>query len=110
MRKNELFDEITEEQKKRTVLGEKEVVHSRSAYSYWVNCRESQWVISEYEGALELTPLGKWIANSALGTFFERDDLVELICIRCAKPGDLVFLKPLPDTAETNAKGFGFWG
>jgi len=105
MRKHELFDEIAEEQKKRIVLGEKEVVHSRRAHSYWVNYRESQWVISEHESTLKLTPLGKWIANSALGTFFERDNLVDLICSRCAKPGDLVFLKPLPHTVETNAKG-----
>ena len=105
MRKHELFDEITKEQKKRIVLGEKEVAHSRSAYNYWVKRRESQRVISEHGSALELTPLGKWIANSALGTFFERDDFVELICNECAKHGNLVFLKLLPHTAETNAKG-----
>ena len=105
MRKHELFDEVAEEQKKRIVLGEKGVTHSRRNYKRWVGIREEQWVIGEHEGTLELTPLGKWIANSTLGTFFERDDLVELICANCAKPGDLVFLKPLPDTAETNANG-----
>ena len=105
MRKRELFEEFTREQKKRTVLGEKGVAYSRFAYNYWVNSREKQWVISGHEGILELTALGKWIANSALGTFFERDDFVDLTCSKCRKPGDLVLLKPLPHTAETNAKG-----
>lgn len=105
MRKHELFDEIREEQKKRTVLGEKEVAHSTSTYNYWVKRRESQWIINERKSTLELTPLGKWIVNSALGTFFERDDFVNLICSKCAKPGDLVLLKPLPHTVETNTKG-----
>ena len=104
-RKNQLFDEIREEQKKRIVLGEKEVAHSISAYNYWVNRRRSQWVINKHGSILELTLLGKWIANSTLGSFFQRDDLIDLICSKCAKPGHLALLKPLPHTAETNAKG-----
>lgn len=105
MRKSELFDRVREEQKKRIVLGEKGQTHSRRNYDRWVERRKDQWVISEREGTLELTRLGKWIASSRLGTFFERDDLANLICSNCAKSGDLVFLKPLPGTAETNAKG-----
>lgn len=105
MRRAELFDRIREEQKKRVVLGEKGQAHSKRNYGSWVKRREDQWVISERGGTLELTPLGKWIANSRLANFFERDDFIDLICSSCAKPGDLVFLKPLPHTAETNAKG-----
>jgi len=105
MRKPELFDRVRIEQKKRDVLGEKGQAHSRRNYDHWVERRTDQWVIVENEGTLELTGLGKWIANSRLGTFFDRDDFIELICSNCAKPGDLVFLKPLQGTSETNAKG-----
>lgn len=103
--KNELFRKIRQEQKKRTVLGEKGIVHLKSAYEYWLKSRKNQWVVNECGDVLELTPLGKWIANSQLGTFFDRDSFVESMCPKCTKPGDLVLLKPLPDTTETNAKG-----
>lgn len=103
--KGELLKNIRQEQKKRTVLGEKDTAHSKSAYYYWLKSRKNQWVVSERGGMLELTPLGKWIANSQLGTFFDRDDLINFVCPKCIKPGDLALLKPLSDTAETNAKG-----
>lgn len=105
MLKRELFDELAREQKRKILLGEKGLEHSESAYRYWVKSRRSQWVISEHEGVLELTPLGKWIANSTLRTFLERDDLLSLICDHCAASAHLVFSRPLTDTAETNAKG-----
>ena len=105
LRKDELFGKIREEQKKRIVFGEKEQTHTESAYRYWVKSRENQWVISRYGDKLELTPLGKWISNSKLGTFFDRDDFVELMCPKCSEPANLALLKLLPDTAETNRKG-----
>jgi hypothetical protein len=105
MRKRDLFDAIRKEQRQRIVLGEKGMTHSLSAYNYWVNRRKSQYVVEEDRSTLRLTPLGKWIANSTLDTFLQRDEFVDLICSECAKPEDLAFLKPLPDTAETNAKG-----
>ena len=108
MRKNQLFDEIRGEQRKRMVLGEKEVAHSKSAYNYWVNSRRSQWVLSKHGSILQLTPIGKWIANSTLGNFFQRDDFIHLICSKCAKPGHLALLEPLLHTAQTNAKGILF--
>jgi hypothetical protein len=104
--KDELFKKIRQEQKRRTVLGEKETAHSKSAYHYWLKARKKEWVVSECENTLELTPLGKWIANSKLGTLFDRDDfVVNFVCPKCTRPAHLVLLKPLPDTAETNAKG-----
>lgn len=103
--KRDLFNKLTQEQRRKTFLGEKGLAHCRSTYNNWVSSRKSQWVISEHEGTLELTPLGKWIGNSTLCTFFERDHLISLICGQCAAPADLVFLKPLMHTAETNAKG-----
>jgi len=103
--KNELFKRLNQEQKKRTVLGEKEIAHSKSAYSYWLKSRKAQWIVSECENILELTPLGRWIANSNLGTFFDREDFINFMCPKCTKPTDLALLKPLTDTAETNAKG-----
>jgi hypothetical protein len=102
---DELFKTIKEEQQKRTIFGEKEITHSESAYKYWVKKRENHWIISRYGDKLELTPLGRWIANSELGTFFNRADFVELVCYKCSEPANLALLKPLPDTAETNAKG-----
>jgi len=105
MRKPELFDSVRIEQKKRDVLGEKGQAHYKSNYNHWVERRIDQLVIVECEGMLKLTGLGKWIANSRLGTFFDRDDFIKFICSNCAKPGDLVFLKPLQNTSETNAKG-----
>lgn len=105
LKKNELFEKITQEQKKRTVLGEKEVTHSESAYRYWLKKHQNHWIINDYGDTLELTPLGKWMANSRLGSFFDRENFIGLICSKCARPGDLVVLKLLPDTAETNAKG-----
>lgn len=105
LRKDELFGKIKEEQKKRTVFGEKGQTHKKSTYRNWVKSRENQWVITRCGDKLELTPLGKWIANSELGTFFDRADLVELMCPNCSKPANLALLKPLPDTAETNVKG-----
>ena len=105
LRKDELFKIIRHEQKKRTVLGERGISHSKSAYNYWVKKRKNQWVISERGNTLELTPLGKWITNSKLGTFFDRDDFVHFICPKCSKLGDLSLLKPLPGKAETNATG-----
>jgi len=43
--------------------------------------------------------------NSKLGTFFQRDDFINLICPRCAGPDDLALFKPDMQTLETNAKG-----
>ena len=105
--KDELFVKIREEQKERTILGEKGVTHSESAYRYWVKSLRNQWVISRRGDKLELTPLGKWIANSEL-TFFDREDFIChkcLMCPECSKPADLALLKPLVDTEETNRKG-----
>ena len=105
LRKDELFEQIAQEQRKRIVLGEKEITHSKSAYRYWLKKHKSQWIISEYGDTLDLAPLGKWIADSGLGTFHQRYDFVNLICPKCAEPGDLALLKPLPGMTETNAKG-----
>jgi len=40
MCKPELFDRVREEQKKRTVLGEKRQTHSRCNYDRWVERRK----------------------------------------------------------------------
>jgi len=105
LQKDELFGKIREEQKERAVFGEKGQTHTESAYRYWVKQHENQSVISRCGDRLELTPLGKWWANSELGTFFNRKDFIYLMCPKCTKPADLALLKPLVDTAETNAKG-----
>lgn len=105
MQKKELLDELAREQKKRIIFGQKDWTHSNSAYRYWLESRKRQRVISDHGSILELTPLGKWLANSTLRTFFERDDLLSLICGHCVASGHLVFCTPLMDTAETNAKG-----
>lgn len=70
-----------------------------------VKSRRNQWVISRRGDKLELTSLGKWIANSELGCFFDREDFICLMCPECSKPADLALLKPLVDTEETNKKG-----
>ncbi len=105
MRKRQLFDRLTSEQKKRKVLGEEGQTHSRRNYARWVRIREDQQVIVEHEGTLELTKIGAWIVKSRLATFFDRDDFINLVCDNCAKPGDLVLLKPLRGISEMNAKG-----
>jgi len=105
LRKEELFEELRVQQRRRIVLGEKEIIHSKSAYKYWVKNLKNQRVITEYGNMLDLTPLGKWIANSQVGTFFNREDFVYFLCPKCSEPTNLTLLKPLPHTAETNAKG-----
>jgi hypothetical protein len=105
LRKKELFEKIREEQRNRIVFGEKGQTHSKDNYDKWLKSLEKQWIVSRYEDDFKLTPLGKWIAKSQLGTFFERANFAELMCHNCSKPADLTLLKPLPDTAETNVKG-----
>lgn len=105
MHKKDLFDEIAREQKKRAIYGVKDWTHGRSDYRYWLESRKRQRVISDHDGLLQLTRLGKWLASSTLRTFFERDDLLDLVCANCTASGHLVFCRPLVDTAETNAKG-----
>lgn len=101
----ELLEKIREEQKKRIVLGEKDITHTKSAYGYWIKQLENKWIISRDGAMVELTLLGKWISNSKLGTFCSRADFVNLLCHECFKPADLVLLKPLVETAQTNSKG-----
>ena len=106
LRKEVLFEKVREEQKKRTVLGEKEITHSRSAYNYWLNKHLNRWIINKGRDTLELTGLGRWIADSHLGSFFHRDGfLSNFTCPNCSKPADVALLRPLLDTAETNREG-----
>lgn len=105
LEKPHLFERLAWEQASKFVLGERQITHSTSAYRYWIKRRKDQRLISESGKKLELTSLGKWLANSKLGTLFDRDGLVSLICPQCSKLGHLVLLKPLTHTAETNAKG-----
>lgn len=52
LRKEELFEELRIQQRRRGLLGEKGIIHSESAYKYWVKNLKNQWVITEYGNML----------------------------------------------------------
>jgi hypothetical protein len=106
MPRKELFNRVREQQRKKTVLGEKGWTHSRSAYVYWLKRFIEYQIAIESEGQLRLTDLGKWIANSKTGTLEDRYLFISnLTCLYCRKHGYIVVLKLEKSTAITNSKG-----
>jgi hypothetical protein len=106
LQKNDLLNRLEEEQKNKIVFGEEGRTHSRSAYRYWINHHEQQCVVNESGGTVELTPLGRWIVTSAVGTVLERNDFLDkFLCNKCIRTRSLALLKPVVNTYETNARG-----
>lgn len=110
MPRKELFNRVREEQSKKMVLGEVGITHSRSAYAYWLKEHIADGIATESQGKLRLTALGKWIANSEIGTLEDRYIFIcNVACPDCKKKdGYIVILKLEKDTAITNPKGMLF--
>ena len=101
--RQQLYERLRERQRRiKTPVGTG-LTHSTSSYRYWINQLKAGRIVEEYERILCLTPLGKWVANSGLGTIFERERFTHLICQGCDRP--LALLMPLPNTTEVNAEG-----
>lgn len=112
--RDELYKRLRRTQKeKETPIG-KFKPHSTRNYNYWLNHLKARRILKEEGKTLELTALGKWVANSKLGTDFERERFTSLVCPECSSPSetaeplDIVLLRPLLGTREVNAKGHLF--
>ena len=101
--RRELFNLVREQQSKKKVLGEEGITHSRSAYVYWLKEHVAYRIAVEGEGQPRLTALGKWIANSQIGTLDDRYMFVcNGTCPHCRKEhGRMVFLKLGIGTAKS---------
>lgn len=78
--------------------------HLYSSYDRWIRNLKNDGLIRESGGALRLTGLGCWIAESQLGTPLQRRSLVMLRCQMCSP---LVVLRtPLPDTIVHLPRGY----
>ncbi|MBN2099958.1 MAG: hypothetical protein JW753_10235 [Dehalococcoidia bacterium] len=105
MRTTDLLANIMEEQGRRIGLRGMPMRHCPGNHKK-VSEHRKRWVVEERGSVLALTPLGRWIANSRLATLTERDKFVQrFICPLCFKPPSLALLRPLPQTAEVNARG-----
>jgi Zn ribbon nucleic-acid-binding protein len=107
MPRKELFNRVREEQRKKKVLGEEGITHSKSAYAYWLRNLMADQIAIESEGRPRLTPLGEWIANSELGTVEDKYLFIcNATCPDCRKrDGYVVILKLEKGTAMTDPKG-----
>lgn len=111
MPKKQLFKQIREQQKEKIVLGQKRITHSDSAYRYWLKSHIEHQIAIEKGEQVGLTSLGKWIANSEIGTLEDRYFFISnLHCLDCKKAGYVVILKPEETTATTNSNGTLFMG
>lgn len=95
MPRKELFNRVREEQSKIKVLGEEGITHSKSAYTYWLRNLMADQVATESEGQPRLTALGRWVANSEIGTVEDRYLFIcNITCPDCRKnDGYMVILK-----------------
>jgi hypothetical protein len=106
--RQELYERLHDVQKhKETPIGRVEP-HCKGAYRYWIRHLKAHGILTEDNKILSLTPLGKWVANSSLGTVFERERFSSLTCSKCSKSSGIVLLKPLLNTMEVNASGSPF--
>lgn len=77
--------------------------HSNRTYLRWVRYFEDRGIVEEDGEVLSLTRLGWWVANSKLGTIFQRERFLPLMsCTRCSASQTKVLFKPLIDTRRTN--------
>jgi hypothetical protein len=108
MLKTELLKRVREEQKEKSVLGEKGITHSDRAYEYWLKKLIDRQIAIESAGRIELTALGEWVANPKPRTLEDKDKYLfieNLTCRDCGEAGYIVVLKIAPNTAVTNSKG-----
>jgi len=76
--RKELYERLRERQRRiRTPVGTG-LTHSTRNYRSWVNQLKAGRVIEEHESVLYLTLLGRWVANSTLGSIFERERFTHL--------------------------------
>ena len=95
MPRKELLNRVREEHSKIEVLGEVGITQSRSAYVYWLKQHIADRIATESEGQPRLTALGRWIANSEIGTVEDKYLFIcNLTCRDCRKKdGHVVILK-----------------
>ncbi|OGO08705.1 MAG: hypothetical protein A2Y61_06640 [Chloroflexi bacterium RBG_13_60_13] len=78
--------------------------HLYSSHDKWIRNLKNDGLIRESGGVLRLTGLGYWIADSQLGTPFQRYSLVMLRCQICSPL--FVLRTPLPETIARNPRGY----
>ena len=78
--------------------------HLYSSHDKWIRNLKNDGLIRESGGVLRLTGLGYWIADSQLGTPFQRHSLVMLRCQICSPL--FVLRTPLPETIAHNPRGY----
>lgn len=103
--RKELLNRVREEQSKIEVLGEVGITQSRSAYVYWLKQHTADRIATESEGQPRLTALGRWIANSEIGTVEDKYLFIcNLACRDCRKKdGYIVILKLETGTVTTGS-------
>lgn len=107
MPRKELFNRVHEEQSKKKVLGEVGITHPKRGYLYWLKNHITDQIAIESEGQPWLTALGKWIANSEIGTLEDKYIFIcNLTCLDCRKKdGYIAILKLEKGTVITNPEG-----
>jgi hypothetical protein len=78
--------------------------HLYSSHDKWIRNLKNDGLIRESGGVLRLTGLGYWIADSQLGTPFQRNSLVMLRCQICSPL--FVLRTPLLETIAHNPRGY----
>lgn len=82
--------------------------HSDSAYDYWLRALKNRRIIIEESKMLNLTNLGRWIANGNAGSLQVRNQFAYLICDKCSSHAQVVLRTPLTNTLRVNSKGNPF--
>jgi ssDNA-binding Zn-finger/Zn-ribbon topoisomerase 1 len=107
MPRKELFNRVHEEQSKKKVLGEVGITHPKRDYLYWLRNHIADQIAIESEEQPRLTALGKWIANSEIGTLEDKYIFIcNVTCPDCRKKdGYIAILKLEKGTAVTDLEG-----
>ena len=108
--RKELFNRVHEEQSKKMVFGEVGITHPKRGYLYWLRNHIADQIAIESEGRAQLTALGKWIANSEIGTLENKYIFIwNVACPDCRKKdGYIVILKLEKGTVITDKEGMIF--
>ncbi len=104
---NELIENIREQQRKSSSLGQNIPARSdNNIYMDWINELRDTHIVIDNGARLLLTPLGKWLLTSTcISTFKERYLFIKKItCVHCHRAGFASVLMIRPDTAQKDPR------
>jgi copper chaperone CopZ len=106
MLRTDLFKHVRQQQAKIPAPVETGYTQSTSTYRKHLKSLMELNMTTERDSQVCLTPLGKWLANSKIGTLEDRYLFINnLTCLNCKNTGYFALLKIDPSTETTNAKG-----